>query len=893
MANNTLPKRSRRGSKHGANTSSRPSRASGAGGGLALSVIAFVALAFDVYLIACLFTGWTGVLGRIARDGLTAWLGGAIIVPLIFLAYAFASIAFKRPIQNFPRQSIGALLLFFSASMLLGMIGLAYTGDPAFTILEPGTLGRSIASTMFANVGPLGTSIVSLGTLCLALIAFGCTGPFAKIAAIASSAIESLKRRLERRRPDEPIARHAAPDDAEIKEETEKEKKEKEIDAAPIDDPDREDDAINDFTIEDVRDEPKKNIQTLNGIYQYEDLSDEELRERSRALLERARVQTARDNGESVDEINGETSEQTVVDEVPYDDGIVLPPRRPRPEPGSIVLTPESIEQMRDEEPTPEKVPEPELAAYEPEPIAPLRIRPARHMAEEISDAATADPQVGDLPTPVEVQQVDEMEYDESVRTRKGLFPPPLDLYGPETDLSSDITMDEARPWGEKIIETLSQFGIEAELAGALIGPTVIQFRIQPQPGVKVNKIVGLSNDIALALAVESLRVEAPIPGMPYVGIEIPNPKRRGITLRSVLEEPAFEETECVLPLPMGVTINGEALVVGLEEMPHMLVAGTTGSGKSVFVNSCIVGMCSKRTPEELRMILVDPKMVEMAIYDRLPHLLTPPVTDPKKAVHALGWAVREMESRYELCRSIKVRNIATYNATVLPKDRLPHIVIVVDEFADLMMTAAKDVEEYVCRIAQKARAVGIHLILATQRPSVNVITGLIKSNVPVRAAFTLPSGVDSRTIIDTIGAEKLLGRGDMLYKGTQMSNALRVQAPWIDEKAILKWLDYLVNLFGEPQFIDIEEQGSGAGGDGNFQDDDMLDSAVEIAVSSGTASASGLQTRLRVGFARARRLIEMMESAGIISPADGAKPRETLVNGDEAADILARLRGE
>lgn len=890
MANNALPKRSRRGAKHGAKTPNRPSRGRSAGGGIALSVIAFVALAFDIYLIACLFTGWTGVLGRIARDGLTAWLGGAIIVPLIFLAYTFASIAFKRPIQNFPRQSTGALLLFFSASMLLGMIGLAYTGDPAFTILEPGTLGRSIASTMFDNVGPLGTSIVSLGTLCLALIAFGCTGPFAKIAAAASSAVELLKRRLDRRCPDAPEARHAAPDEAEMQEE---ERAKQEIGDTPIDDPDLGGETINDFTIEDVRDEPKKNIQTLNGIYQYEDLSDEELRARSRALLERARVQTARDNGEMVDEIVGEPAEQTIVEEVPYDDGIVLPPRRPRPGPGSIVLTPESIEQMREDEPAQEKDPEPELAAYEPEPIAPMRPRPARHMAEEMSDAAIEEPPAGDLPTPVEVLQVDEMEYDENVRTRRGLFPPPIDLYGPETDLSSDITIDEARPWGEKIIETLSQFGIEAELAGALIGPTVIQFRIQPQPGVKVNKIVGLSNDIALALAVESLRVEAPIPGMPYVGIEIPNPKRRGITLRSVLEEPAFEETECVLPLPMGVTINGEALVVGLEEMPHMLVAGTTGSGKSVFVNSCIVGMCSKRTPDELRMILVDPKMVEMAIYDRLPHLLTPPVTDPKKAVHALGWAVREMESRYELCRSIKVRNIATYNATVLPKDRLPHIVIVVDEFADLMMTAAKDVEEYVCRIAQKARAVGIHLILATQRPSVNVITGLIKSNVPVRAAFTLPSGVDSRTIIDTIGAEKLLGRGDMLYKGTQMSNALRVQAPWIDEKAILKWLDYLVNLFGEPQFIDIEEQGSGAGGDGNFQDDDMLDSAVEIAVSSGTASASGLQTRLRVGFARARRLIEMMESAGIISPADGAKPRETLVNGDEAADILARLRGE
>jgi S-DNA-T family DNA segregation ATPase FtsK/SpoIIIE len=342
----------------------------------------------------------------------------------------------------------------------------------------------------------------------------------------------------------------------------------------------------------------------------------------------------------------------------------------------------------------------------------------------------------------------------------------------------------------------------------------------------------------------------------------------------------------------MGVSINGDPLVIGLEDLPHLLVAGTTGSGKSVFVNSCIVGLCSMRKPDELRMVLVDPKRVEMAVYEKLPHILTPPVTDPKKAVHALGWAIREMERRYSLFAASRVRNLGSYNEIVLPRDRLPHIVIVVDELADLMMTAAKEVEEYICRLAQMARATGIHLMLATQRPSVNVITGLIKANVPARVAFTLPSMVDSRTILDTGGAEKLLGKGDMLFLSTQSPKPLRVQSPWIDERSIARWLDYLINMFGEPEYTDIDEQGGGPVGfeeNGNF-DDPLLEEAVKVVISSGMASASGLQRRLRVGFTRAGRIVDMMEAAGIIGPADGARPREILVDEDGANDILEKL---
>ena len=480
-------------------------------------------------------------------------------------------------------------------------------------------------------------------------------------------------------------------------------------------------------------------------------------------------------------------------------------------------------------------------------------------------------------------------------RVRQGIFPPPIEIFGPQETLDGGMDEEKAAPLGEKIVKTLAQFSIESHLAEILVGPTVIQFRIQLAPGIKVSKVAALANDIALAMAVPSLRIEAPIPGKPYVGIEIPNPKRRGIPLRTVIEDDGFQHTKLSLPLPFGVAVNGDSVIVGLEELPHLLVAGTTGSGKSVFINSCIVGLCSKRSPEELRMILVDPKRVEMAVYDRLPHLLTPPVTDPKKAVQALAWLIREMEDRYSTFAKIRVRNLEGYNEKVLPKDRLPHIVIVVDELADLMMTAAKEVEEYICRLAQMARATGIHLMLATQRPSVNIITGLIKANIPARVAFTLPSNADSRTIIDCAGAEKLLGKGDMLFLSTRHPKPVRIQSPWIDEAILSAWLAYMTNTFGEPDFIEIEAQGacnSGNGGSGNY-DDEMLDEAIETVMSTGIASASGLQRRLRVGFSRASRLIDMMEQIGIVGPADGARPREILVDEEGAQELLDGARNE
>ena len=497
----------------------------------------------------------------------------------------------------------------------------------------------------------------------------------------------------------------------------------------------------------------------------------------------------------------------------------------------------------------------------------------------------------------VEDAQIQDPTFDlsssGSEKVSMGIFPPPIEIFGREESHEGEITEEKALPLGQKIISSLEQFSIEANLAEILVGPTVIQFRIQLAPGIKVNKVAALANDIALAMAVPSLRIEAPIPGKPYVGLEIPNPKRRGIPLRTVIADDVYQDTDLALPLPFGVAVNGESVIVGLEELPHLLVAGTTGSGKSVFVNSCIVGLCSMRTPQELRMVLVDPKRVEMAIYENLPHLLTPPVTDAKKAVHVLAWAIREMEKRYTTFAKARVRNLEGFNEKVLPKDKLPHIVIVVDELADLMMTAPKEVEEYICRLAQMARATGIHLMLATQRPSVNVITGLIKANIPARVAFTLPSNADSRTIIDCAGAEKLLGKGDMLFLSTKHPKPIRIQSPWVDETVLNNWLAYLSNLFGAPDFIEIDSQsGQNGGTDSATYDDDMLEDAVASVMSTGIASASGLQRRLRVGFSRASRLIDMMEQLGIVGPSDGARPREILVDEEEAQELLDNARG-
>ena len=423
---------------------------------------------------------------------------------------------------------------------------------------------------------------------------------------------------------------------------------------------------------------------------------------------------------------------------------------------------------------------------------------------------------------------------------------------------------------------TLRDFGIEARVIGITRGPVITRYELQPAPGVKLSRIVNLSDNIALSLSANGVRIEAPIPGRSAVGIEIPNDEREIVTFGDIINEANVQGD---LPLLLGRNITGNVVVSDLTAMPHLLIAGATGSGKSVCVNSLIMSLLFLKRVEDVRFIMIDPKMVELKVYNGIPHLLTEVVTDPRNASKALRWVIREMEKRYIALDEHFVRDIKGYNQKV--KEKMPYIIVIVDEFANLMAISQKDVEEAIIRLAAMSRAVGIHLIMATQRPSVDVITGLIKANFPYRIAFQVASKIDSRTILDSIGAEKLLGRGDMLFSPAGSMNIQRVQGAFITEDEVYKVVQELKKN-GEPEYV--EEIFADKGGEGleYSEDDPMFDEAVEIVLKTKRASASFIQRRLKIGYNRAARLIELMEEKGIIGPQRGSKPRDIYVNGGE-----------
>lgn len=443
-----------------------------------------------------------------------------------------------------------------------------------------------------------------------------------------------------------------------------------------------------------------------------------------------------------------------------------------------------------------------------------------------------------------------------------------------------------------KLEDTLMSFGVEAKVLQVTKGPSVTRFEIQPRPGVKVSKIVNLQDDIALGLAASAVRMEAPIPGKSAIGIEVPNKKQTPVFLREVLDSKEFQESTKKISFALGKDITGTCIVGDLSEMPHMLIAGATGSGKSVCINSLIVSLLYKYSPDEIKLLMIDPKVVELSIYNGIPHLLIPVVTEPKKAAGALNWAVNEMDKRYELFTKYKVKNIKSYNQQVdkgFISEKLPYIVLIVDELADLMMTCPNDVEDYICRLAQKARAAGIHLIIATQRPSVDVITGVIKANIPSRISFAVSSGVDSRTILDQTGAEKLLGRGDMLYSPMGANKPLRIQGAFISEEEVENVVDFIKSSEDEVNYreeiiehINNENLSSSSHSGDSEENDELLDEAIKLVVEYQQASTSFIQRKLRIGFNRASRIMEELEAKGIISERDGSKPRQVLIAKDE-----------
>jgi S-DNA-T family DNA segregation ATPase FtsK/SpoIIIE len=479
---------------------------------------------------------------------------------------------------------------------------------------------------------------------------------------------------------------------------------------------------------------------------------------------------------------------------------------------------------------------------------------------------------------------------------------PPLDL----------LTKNEASPTSGNIKEnsmiiksTFENFGIPVEMAEVNVGPTVTQYAFKPAEGVKLSKITTLSNNLALALAAHPIRIEAPIPGKSLVGIEVPNKVRSVVTLRNLISQTAYQNASSPLLVALGRNVSGAPVYTDITEGPHMLVAGATGTGKTIFLNTLILSLLYKCTPDTLRMIMVDPKRVEFQNYNDIPHLLCPVIYDAAKTINALQWLTREMERRFEVFSEIPTRNLATYNqnkSVIASGSQLPYIVFVVDELADLMAAKGRELEAGIVRLAQMARATGIHLVLATQRPSVEVITGLIKANVPTRITFQVSSQVDSRTVIDTSGAEKLLGAGDMLFLSAKSAKIGRIQGPYISEKEVKKVSDFIgeqKEKFQEPQSVLVQNLRDAleapdpkeAKENGEFfGDDDPLFSEVKkIVLETQKASASFLQRRLRIGYSRAARLIDMLEEQGIVGPADGAKPREVF---GEHATFTSKIEG-
>ena len=523
------------------------------------------------------------------------------------------------------------------------------------------------------------------------------------------------------------------------------------------------------------------------------------------------------------------------------------------------------------------------------------------------TDGEAAQPQAGASAEPAPVFGAQPVAAEPVRPEPRPFSPPPSSLleYSPEPDMES--VEEELNANGEKLIETLQSFGVRATMLEACRGPAVTRYELQPAAGVKISKITNLSDDIAMNLAATGVRIEAPIPGKAAVGIEVPNRKVSTVRMRELVESPAFRRAESPLTTVLGRDIAGELVLADLAKMPHLLIAGSTGSGKSVCINAMIVSLLYKSRPEDVRFLMIDPKVVELGVYNGIPQLIVPVVTDPRKAAGALGWAVTEMLRRYQLFAANNVRDLSSYNRLAQERgyvaesgarmEHMPRIVIIIDELADLMMAAPNEVEDSICRLAQMARAAGMHLVIATQRPSVDVITGIIKANIPSRIAFAVSSQVDSRTILDMGGAEKLLGRGDMLFSPLGVQKPVRVQGCFIDDREIEAVVDCIRGTASSEYDENVmEEIERGAAPEQEAENaapegDVMIPEAVRCVVEAGQASTSLLQRRLRLGYARAGRLIDEMEQMGVVGPHEGSKPRQVLITWQQYLE-MAQSRG-
>ena len=527
----------------------------------------------------------------------------------------------------------------------------------------------------------------------------------------------------------------------------------------------------------------------------------------------------------------------------------------------------------------------------------------AQNKQEQIAEKQAVEKKASATTTEETAQSA--LDFKPIVAPEKEYKYPSVDLMESAANTTSGITQKEINEKVELLQKTLNDFGVKGNIAEVSVGPAITRYEFQPAAGVKVSKIVNLSDDIALSLAAAGVRIEAPIPGKAAVGIEVPNKSVSMVVMKDLLESAAFKESKSKLTVALGKDIGGQTVVADLSKMPHLLIAGSTGSGKSVCMNALIISILYKAAPNEVKFLMVDPKMVELGNYNGIPHLISPVVTDPKKAASALRWAVHEMERRYELFANNGTKDIGRFNKLsaerlaqcITPEERekievLPYIVVLIDELADLMMVAPADVEDAICRLAQMARAAGIHLVVATQRPSVDVITGIIKANIPSRIAFAVSSQIDSRTILDMGGAEKLLGKGDMLFYPTGLPKPIRVQGVYVSDKEIDRVVED-IKLQGEPTYDEsIQTMTLASDGDndegsaGKDEDDELLPEAAKLFIESGQASISLLQRRYRIGYTRAARIIDQMEQKGFVGPYEGSKPRQVKITLEEYCKI-------
>lgn len=623
---------------------------------------------------------------------------------------------------------------------------------------------------------------------------------------------------------------------------------------------------------------------------QYLDAYDEMLRSR-----------TAREEREAIAMANAEQPRRTRASrakdfrfDVPIVDNAPVPEDLPQPD------SPQWERERRSGDPVPEQ-PEPEIqksqesAELDDLVAAATAVKEPKRTKKE--QAAQTEAMTAEIEAEVVNGEAQTPVYEYRL--------PPIDYLEPSVSKAADPNAAlELRQNADILVDTLNSFGVQVRITGINRGPTVTRYEVQPSAGVKIAKITSLADDIALNLAAGGVRIEAPIPGKPAVGIEVANAHKDMVGIREILESRQFTESKSKLSFAVGKDIDGNIILGDIAKMPHMIIAGATGSGKSVCTNGIIMSILYHAKPTEVKLVLIDPKIVEFKIYDGIPHLLIPVVTDPRKAAGALNWATQEMDRRYALCASYNVRDLKDFNALAAKRedlDSLPQIVIVIDEFADLMMTSSKEVEDAVCRIAQKARAAGMHLIIATQRPTADVITGLIKSNVPSRIALSVKSQMDSRNILDVGGAEKLLGHGDMLYFPNGLPKPVRVQGCYCSTEEIERVVGYIKEEAKAEYSHDIMEaveQSMPAVKGERFEDDssdraegddELIDRAIDVVVELGQASTSSLQRKLKLGYARAARIMDELEEMGVIGPHEGAKPRKVLISPQQAAERRMR----